>query len=229
MSSHFALLSTSSFGAPDLDLRPAEPARGTLGSWVQECPHCFYVAGRLDSAPLEEDAVREAMREPRWTALAPARERPPAGGHTLFSRSLARRIVAEEVHRTVARRFVRHAFLLRASKALGHAGEAMLRAAWAADDAADRELAVAWRREAAELLSASLSASGTTSEARQQTRVRLVDIRRRAGDWEEASALCRELLMEAPGGIIEAVLNFEAALIERGDLECHTVAEVKPV
>ena len=42
-----ALLSTNSFGYPDLDLRPPEMQRSTMDVWIQECPHCGYVAGDL--------------------------------------------------------------------------------------------------------------------------------------------------------------------------------------
>jgi len=42
------LMSTNSFGAPDLDQRPSGMARSTIGSWLQECPFCGYVAGSID-------------------------------------------------------------------------------------------------------------------------------------------------------------------------------------
>ena len=35
-------------GTPDLDLRPAEMMRSTMPRWIQECPHCGYIAGSLD-------------------------------------------------------------------------------------------------------------------------------------------------------------------------------------
>lgn len=43
-----ALLSTNTGGYPDLDLRPPEMQRSTMNTWVMECPHCGYVADRLD-------------------------------------------------------------------------------------------------------------------------------------------------------------------------------------
>lgn len=42
------ILSTNSFGSPDLDLRPPSMQRETMHTWVMECPHCGYVAGKLD-------------------------------------------------------------------------------------------------------------------------------------------------------------------------------------
>lgn len=38
------LISTSRFGAPDLDLRPPEMERSAKKYIIQECPHCGYVA-----------------------------------------------------------------------------------------------------------------------------------------------------------------------------------------
>ena len=38
------LASTNRFGAPDLDLRPPEMERSTMGVWIQKCPYCGYVA-----------------------------------------------------------------------------------------------------------------------------------------------------------------------------------------
>lgn len=38
------LLSTNTMGPPDLDLRPAEMERSTLGTEINICPECHYVA-----------------------------------------------------------------------------------------------------------------------------------------------------------------------------------------
>ena len=46
-SQHDVLGSTSTFGRPDLDLRPAEMQRSTMEVWLQVCPHCRYIAPDL--------------------------------------------------------------------------------------------------------------------------------------------------------------------------------------
>ena len=43
-SSQTILASTNRFGSPDLDMRPPEMMRSTMRWWIQECPHCGYVA-----------------------------------------------------------------------------------------------------------------------------------------------------------------------------------------
>ena len=48
------LTSTNSMGLPDLDLRPAEMARSTLGMEITVCPNCHYVAYDI-SEPVSEE------------------------------------------------------------------------------------------------------------------------------------------------------------------------------
>lgn len=50
-SSQPVLFSTNSWGYSDLDLRPPAMQRDTMNTWVLECPHCGYVAGRLEDKP----------------------------------------------------------------------------------------------------------------------------------------------------------------------------------
>jgi len=50
-SSQQILISTNSWGYPDLDLRPAPMQRDTMSTWVFECPHCGYVSNRFDEEP----------------------------------------------------------------------------------------------------------------------------------------------------------------------------------
>ena len=53
------LMSTNSWGYPDLDLRPPEMQRATMHVWIQECPHCGYVAGDLsDELEISKDYLK---------------------------------------------------------------------------------------------------------------------------------------------------------------------------
>lgn len=40
----YGLMSTNTWGSPDLDTRPPEMMRSTMNTWVQECPNCGYAA-----------------------------------------------------------------------------------------------------------------------------------------------------------------------------------------
>ena len=43
------IMSTSTWGYPDLDLRPAEMQRSSMFAWLDECPHCGYVAANIEN------------------------------------------------------------------------------------------------------------------------------------------------------------------------------------
>jgi hypothetical protein len=112
-------------GAPDLDLRPGEPLRGTMESWLQQCPHCGYAAPEIARA---HPAAIEAVGTAPFRAL-----------------------IVEATHPPLARRFLGYAYVLEETGALHAAAEATLQAAWVADDARRTELARAWRGEAVAL------------------------------------------------------------------------------
>ncbi|WP_419899844.1 hypothetical protein [Roseomonas sp. USHLN139] len=111
--------------APDLDLRPGEPLRGTMARWLQQCPHCAYAAPDIGRAhPAAADAV----------AAAPFRA-----------------LIADTTHPPLARRFLAWAHVLEETGALHAGAEATLHAAWVADDMNRPDLAIAWRRDAVAL------------------------------------------------------------------------------
>ncbi|WP_211875951.1 hypothetical protein [Plastoroseomonas arctica] len=111
--------------APDLDLRPGEPMRGTMARWLQQCPQCGYAAPDITRAHPAAAAV---------VAAAPFRA-----------------LLAEGGHPPLARRFLAWACVLEETGALHAAAEATLQAAWVADDLAQPELARVWRLDAVAL------------------------------------------------------------------------------
>ncbi len=42
--------SVTTYGEPDLDLRPAEDLRYTMDTWLQQCPECGYVSSEVSDA-----------------------------------------------------------------------------------------------------------------------------------------------------------------------------------
>lgn len=44
---YHVIMSTNSFGSPDLDLRPPEMQRSTMPLWIQECHKCGYVSNDI--------------------------------------------------------------------------------------------------------------------------------------------------------------------------------------
>ena len=58
-SSQSVIGSTSVFGAPDLDTRPAEHQRSTMRYWIQICPHCGFAASDIS----KETPITKAIVE----------------------------------------------------------------------------------------------------------------------------------------------------------------------
>ncbi|MBX9699816.1 MAG: hypothetical protein K2X74_10275 [Acetobacteraceae bacterium] len=111
--------------APDLDLRPGEPVRGTMERWLQQCPRCGYAAPSI--AKVHPAAAQAVVAAP------------------------FRALLAETGHPPLARRFLAWAHVLEETGALHAAAEATLQAAWVADDVRQPDLARAWRLEAVAL------------------------------------------------------------------------------
>lgn len=57
---------SNEFGARDLDHRPPETMRSSMESWLQECPHCGYVAADLGQA---EPSDRKLVKTDRYQVL----------------------------------------------------------------------------------------------------------------------------------------------------------------
>jgi len=111
--------------APDLDLRPGQPVRGTMARWLQQCPNCGYSAPDITQA---HPAAAQAVGAANFRALLNDLSHPP-----------------------LARRFLAWALVLEETGALHAAAEATLHAAWTADDLGKADLARSWRLESVAL------------------------------------------------------------------------------
>ena len=160
--------------APDLDLRPGEPARSTLAQWVQVCPECGAAAPDLTDLP--ETACR-IVRSDAWASCAGSADTLP---------------------------FRRWALLL----APRDAADALLQAAWAADDAG----------EAAEAIQLRMDSAAMWDEVSDLNRAcRRVDILRRAGAFDAAAAWIQTIAPNATDEVTSAVLAFQQRRIEARD------------
>ncbi|MBR6744885.1 MAG: DUF2225 domain-containing protein [Clostridia bacterium] len=148
------LLSSNRFGAPDLDLRPPQMMRGTMCWWIQECPHCGYVAKSLDD---------KTNVTAKWLQSAEYR----ACNDIDFSSPLAKR-------------FYRHYLISEKQRNVNDAFYAALHAAWACDDTGDTENAVRCRTLALNELE-KMIASGPSNE---DFLVLKADLLRRTGAFE---------------------------------------------
>ena len=66
MSEQAGLASTNRFGSPDLDLRPPEMERSTMEWWLEECPHCGYVANDLSE---KTDITKDWLKNNQYSSM----------------------------------------------------------------------------------------------------------------------------------------------------------------
>ena len=197
------LSSTSTFGPPDLDLRPNGPARWALQFQIQRCPRCGYCAPRIA-------------------------ERTPKAGRTVAS--LVYRDVLENARMpSLARSFFCAALVAEAAELRERAAWHFVDAAWACDDSGATEQARICRQRAAEMFVSAL-AWGDVATENPVVRGVQADLLRRAGRHDEALAACAaaEAALDpddagdAQTGI---VLGFIRELVESGDDDVHSAAE----
>jgi tetratricopeptide (TPR) repeat protein len=197
------LSSTSSFGPPDLDLRPIGPARWALEFGIQRCRACGYCAPSLGTAPLGAAAIVEShvYRGVRDSSRLPG----------------------------LARDYFCGALIAEGAGRADEAAQSFLAAAWLCDDAGATNHARICRDRAAEMLERAI-AFGEHEAPLEIIGVVLADVLRRTGRFDEALAACDEAeqaLGDAELGdeATAAVLAFIRELAESGDEGCHNAAE----
>jgi hypothetical protein len=189
-------MSTTTFGSPDLDLRPPEMQRSTMGTWLQLCPHCAYCAPDISQPPADAQVLRS---EPYRAALQ------------------------REDFPELARRFLAYAVASGPSDP-AVAAQAFLQSAWVCDDAGLPEQATESRRRAAEWFRRGKPFAD--DEQGFATGAVLVDVLRRCGQFAEASSECAALLAaQGATGVLRKVLEYQQRLIARADIGAHGVSE----
>lgn len=171
--------------SPDLDLRPGEPARATLRRWIATCAGCGAAAPDLAALP---DTAAATVETAAYRALeAPAEALP----------------------------FLRHAMICREAGEWEQAAEAMLHAAWTADDAGDAADATRWRQEAADLWAEPRAIGHALAR---------IDAQRRAGLFDDALASCERLELLRPDEETARIIAFQRARIMEGDGGRHLLS-----
>lgn len=177
--------------APDLDMRPGEPTRSTLREWLQACRRCGAVAPDLAALP---PGAREVVESPGYRGLGTL-----ALEETLPFRRWA--LICERAGETAVQ------------------AEALLQAAWAADDAAAMSEAAALRRQVAALW---------TQAGDMELGLRRLDVLRRAGLFEEAAAWADRLAALGPDELAGRIIAFQRGKIERRDIGRHLISAALP-
>ncbi len=201
-SAQHVLSSTSTFGPPDLDLRPNGPARWALQFQIQRCPRCGYCAERIGQ---RTPGARRAVE------------------------SIVYRDVLENARMPeLARQYFCAALVAEAAELRDQASSHFLSAAWACDDSGAAEQARICRDRAAEMLAKAIEWGDVPSESPVVHGVR-ADMLRRSGRHDEAiDALdAAGARGEDDEGAIQAatVLAYIRELAAACDDRPHSVAE----
>ena len=193
------LLSTHSFGSPDLDLRPAPDRGRLLECMVETCASCGYAAASLDDEV--PAAAQTAMASPEWDGLQERNDLPD-----------------------LARTFLRAALICRHNlEPLGEIWN-LLRAIWVCDDVTPGA-APDLRKRAVARVKAALAGGRSFMDQTGGNEALMADLCRRAGDWSEALEWARTGLEVAAVPVLVAVLNLEVRLIEARDGAVHQIRE----
>lgn len=177
--------------APDLDMRPGEPARSTLRDWVLVCRGCGAAAPDLSVLPEGARAVVESDEY----------------------RLLSTKVLEETLP------FRRWALICERAGDRAQQAEALLQAAWAADDAAAMSEAAKLRNEVAALW------DGTTEV---ELGLRRLDVLRRAGQFDTAAAWADALAGRGPDELARTIIGFQKARIAARDVGRHLISAALP-
>jgi hypothetical protein len=177
--------------APDLDMRPGEPARSTLRDWIQVCGGCGAAAPDLAALP------------------APALAVVKSDDYRLLSTQVPEETLP----------FRRWALICERAGDPAQQAEALLQAAWAADDSAAMTEAAALRGMVAALWSAT---------EHVETGLRRLDALRRAGLFDQATSWADTLSDRRPDDLARSIIAFQRARIAARDIGRHLISSALP-
>jgi hypothetical protein len=201
-SEQLLLTSTSSFGPPDLDMRPGPPARDALFAHVQRCPACGFCAPSLEEGD-------EELR--------------PLVGSALYRETLERGDLPE-----LARTFLCAAIVLDDREREAESAWAAIEAAWACDDAGADEAARVCRGRAIEFLHEVVAAGDELVDDLDAEAAVKSDLLRRAGRFEEAATLATATLAEGVrDALVARILALEVELASARDDSAHSIGELE--
>ncbi len=193
------VISTASLGSTDLDSRPPEPERSSLSYWIHSCPSCRYCAPDLS----EGDKAYEAV----------------------VKSDAYRKTLENSAYPRLANQFLCWSLLQESQKDYQKAGWGAIHAAWACDDAGFEEGATAARKKASDLFMKARENGQWFAEDAGLEEAILVDLLRRAGQFDEALKICLERLKKEPEETVRIILQYQKTLIEKLDSQGHTVSD----
>lgn len=193
------LLSNSSFGPPDLDLRPASPAREAVELMIQSCDNCGYACRDISQARPDAAAV--------------------------VASDDYKKLQADRAIPASARAYLCSALLEHARGRHDLAARESLAAAWVCDDADAHVAAVTCRLKAIDHMRAARDLDQRITPQPATEWLLIADIFRRAMLFDEDAAACAQSRSHDADGSLAPIIELEERHIRARDADRHTIGE----
>jgi len=201
-SSHTSVVSTNSFGSPDLDTRPPEMQRSTMQYWIERCPNCGYCTTDLSKSSV---TVKKIIKNKEYINQLNNKRFP-----------------------SLANSFLCYSIIQQSEKDFNGATWSVIHAAWVCDDAFRDEEAVFCRKLAIELLNLAeqISEGEVIDNAEKESNFVLkIDLMRRARDFGNAQELLSANMEKLINDNVKNVLEYQIFLINKNDDMVYTLEE----
>jgi hypothetical protein len=197
------IASSNQFGMPDLDLRPPEMFRSTIGLWIQRCHGCGFCAPDIAEKGVPVKTVKKIIPQDEYQYQL---------NNSAFP--------------ALANSFLCHAIKEEKMAQYNAAAVSCMHAAWSCDDAGMKAASRICRQRAVNMIDKARSAVQLFADNAETEKAIEIDLSRRSGRFDRARLLCEEFINCNPASEILGVVRFQKSLIERQDDGCHSLDEI---
>lgn len=184
-------------GTADLDFRPPEVRRSAMPLWLHKCDYCRNVFSTTDPMPEYEEKYIDSKEYVNCAGIAGLPE--------------------------LGKRFVKLALIYQHCKEFKNAGDAFLCAAWACDDEKLDVTAIICRRRALACYN-EVDVARIPKRELPELKLRIVDMLRRAGMFDEAAAFAGHLKFRTEQ--YSRICRFQIERARAGDKKCYKIEDV---
>lgn len=191
------LAMASSQGTADLDFRPPEVRRSAMPLWVHKCDYCRNVFSTSEPMPEYEEKYIDSKEYVNCAGIAGLPE--------------------------LGKRFVKLALIYQHCKEYKKAGDAFLCAAWVCDDEKLDVTAIVCRKRALSCYN-EVDASKVPKRELPELKLRIVDLLRRSGMFDDAAAFAGCLKFKTEQ--YARIQQFQIERAKAGDKKCYRLEDV---
>lgn len=184
-------------GTADLDFRPPEVRRSAMPLWVHKCDYCRNVFSTSEPMPVYEEKYIDSKEYVNCAGIAALPE--------------------------MGKRFVKLALIYQHCKEYKKAGDAFLCAAWSCDDEKLDVTAIICRKRGLACYN-EVDASQIPKRELPELKLRIVDMLRRAGMFEDAISFAEHLKFQNEQ--YKQIQHFQIAKAKAGDKACYRIEDI---